>query len=271
MSSSVVLRRARRSACRSAFAITFPFASRISSFTSPLKSLPSWNQITAPSAGFSPRRVRREARRVGPPQLDVPPRRRLHREQVRRLLRRPRRSSRGPASGRRGSRSTGRGADDEVVVLHHAGRGRRTVGRFSLQRLPRLAVVGRVASRRARCRGTAGPSSSGPRGRRAGRRRCGSSSVSARPRLAEVGRLPQVRLVVVQPVVVDDDVGGAGVVRRRLDAAHRPPVGQVRDVRGHVRPTSCRRPCETWTRPSSLPAQSTPFCFGDSARAKMVQ
>ncbi len=26
----------------------------------------------------------------------------------------------------------------------------------------------------------------------------------------------------------------------------------------------------TWTRPSSLPAQMTPFCFGDSAIAKTV-
>ena len=26
-----------------------------------------------------------------------------------------------------------------------------------------------------------------------------------------------------------------------------------------------------WTRPSSLPAQMTPFCFGDSATAKIVQ
>src|SRR5687768_9297618 len=35
----------------------------------------------------------------------------------------------------------------------------------------------------------------------------------------------------------------------------------------HVLPLSR----ETWTRPSSLPAQSTPRSFGDSARAKMVQ
>ena len=34
----------------------------------------------------------------------------------------------------------------------------------------------------------------------------------------------------------------------------------------HVLPSSR----ETWTRPSSLPAQSTPFCFGDSAMAKIV-
>ena len=27
----------------------------------------------------------------------------------------------------------------------------------------------------------------------------------------------------------------------------------------------------TWTRPSSLPAQSRPFSLGDSAMAKMVQ
>ena len=27
----------------------------------------------------------------------------------------------------------------------------------------------------------------------------------------------------------------------------------------------------TWTRPSSLPAQSSPFCFGDSATANIVQ
>src|SRR5262245_57107733 len=27
----------------------------------------------------------------------------------------------------------------------------------------------------------------------------------------------------------------------------------------------------TWTRPSSLPAHRTPACFGDSARAKIVQ
>ena len=27
----------------------------------------------------------------------------------------------------------------------------------------------------------------------------------------------------------------------------------------------------TWTRPSSLPTQMTPFCRGDSAMAKIVQ
>ena len=29
--------------------------------------------------------------------------------------------------------------------------------------------------------------------------------------------------------------------------------------------------CVTWSRPSSLPAQIRPFCFGDSATAKIVQ
>ena len=79
----------------------------------------------------------------------------------------------------------------------------------------------------------------------------------ARPRLAEVGGLEQVRPHVVQAVGVDDDVGRAGVEGRRLDAADRAPLRQALAwspvTLVQVLPPSC----ETWTRPSSLPAQSS--------------
>ena len=57
------------------------------------------------------------------------------------------------------------------------------------------------------------------------------------PRSSQVSRSPQVGLVVVLTVVVNDDIRHIGVVWRSFDAADRAPFWQAKQVLRNIRPT----------------------------------
>ena len=246
-------------------------ASRISSFASPLKSSRrAGTRSPRRSAGFSPFECRAGSRRSGRPSP---------------------RASASPAAPGTGAPAcsadrVGRLADRRQVVENPDATGRACRprdrrpsrrGRGPARSAGSVAGSSRSCrrrastSRRARCRGRAAPSS------------CGSSRIGVAvdvrrqpvgdrgPGLAEVGRLPDVRLVVVHAVVVG---------RRRTRCRRRAgwprcstpsPSRACRECSRSRSATSCRRPSRRERVRRRCRPRAAPFCFGDSASAKMVQ
>ena len=89
--------------------------------------------------------------------------------------------------------------------------------------------------------------------------------------LAEIGGLVEVRMEIVEPVMFERHVGRAGGGARRLNPGD---LGELRNARARwpVTLVQCLPPSRVICRlPSSVPAQITPACTGDSAMRITVQ
>src|SRR5579864_2022043 len=129
------------------------------------------------------------------------------------------------------------GQHQVAEALLHGDAVDRGVGQAARQRLPAPAVVERdVEAVLGAQVEEAAPRRVLAQGMDVGERAARDAVDDRRPGAAVVPGLEDERIAVVDLVQVDGDVGGAGLVARRLDGAHRPPGRQAVEVRGHVGP-----------------------------------